>query len=234
MLVTAEGFTLRAIAHGDRSTILKAWTRHGGARSYVVRTGAKGPHAALQPLARIEIIADEKPDRELHIARTVRVRQPFTRIPFDPVRGTVALFAQELLVRVLRGESADEELHAVVEEAIEAIDSAPDLRWLPHLLMLRLCGPLGFMPEPPDQGCDHFDLREGRFVPGGPRHGHLLAPPLSNVLADLMHAQAWSGPSAIPATQRRDLLDHLLLYYRLHIEGLGEMRSPAVLHAVLG
>ncbi|MBK7944682.1 MAG: recombination protein O N-terminal domain-containing protein [Flavobacteriales bacterium] len=234
MLVTAEGFTLLAIAHGDRSTILKAWTRHGGARSYVVRIGAKGPHSALQPLARIEIIADERPDRELHAARSVRVRQPFLRIPYDPVRGAVALFAQELLVRVLRGESADEELHAVVEEAIEAIDSAPDLRWLPHLLLLRLCGPLGFRPEVPEPGNDHFDLHEGRFVTGGARHGNLLAPPLSTTLSQLLNAQHWSGPAGISATQRGDLLDHLLLYYRLHIDGLGEMRSPAVLHAALG
>ena len=36
----------------------------------------------------------------------------------------------------------------------------------------------------------------------------------------------------MPASERRDLLDHLLLYYRMHLEGLGELRSPAVLHQV--
>ena len=32
---------------------------------------------------------------------------------------------------------------------------------------------------------------------------------------------------------RRALLDDLLIYYRLHVEGFGELRSPAVLHALL-
>jgi hypothetical protein len=39
---------------------------------------------------------------------------------------------------------------------------------------------------------------------------------------------------AIPPTQRRALLDQLLLYYRLHVEGLGELASPEVLRQVWG
>jgi len=37
----------------------------------------------------------------------------------------------------------------------------------------------------------------------------------------------------LPGDLRRRLLDQLLLYYRFHVEGLGELRSPAVLHQVL-
>ncbi|MBK8225761.1 MAG: recombination protein O N-terminal domain-containing protein [Flavobacteriales bacterium] len=235
MLITAEAIVLRAIAHGDRSVVLKAWTRHAGARSYLVRLGAKGQQAALQPLSRIEVIADERPDRELHSARSVRVTRPFLRIAFDPVRGAVALFAQELFYRVLRAESADEELHEAVEEIIEAIDSQGDPRWLPHQALMRLSGPLGFRPELPDAGLDHFDLQEGRFVPAGARHGHLLAPPLSTALSELIRTELNAAPAIVATSaQRNELLDHLLLYYRLHLEAMGAMRSPAVLRAVLG
>jgi len=235
MLITAEAIVLRAIAHGDRSVVLKSWTRHAGARSYLVRVGAKGQQAALQPLSRIEIIADERPDRELHPARSVRVTRPFLRIPFDPIRGAVALFVQELFYRVLRAESADEELHEAVEEIIEAIDSQDDLRWLPHQVLVRLSGPMGFRPELPEEGVDHFDLQEGRFVPAGVRHDHLLAPPLSTALSELIRAEFNAAPAIVATSaQRKELLDRLLLYYRLHLEAMGVMRSPAVLHAVLG
>lgn len=234
MLITAEAIALRAIAHGDRSVVLKAWTRHAGARSYMVRLGAKGQQAALQPLSRIEVVADERPDRDLLVARSVRVSRPFLRIPFDPVRGAVALFAQELLYRVLRTESADHELNSAVEEAIEAIDSRDDLRWLPHQLLLVLSGPLGFRPEPPDHGSSYFDLHEGRFVPAGVRHDHLLAPPLSTALAALIRTGIHDSPAIqVTPAQRNELLDRLLLYYRLHLEAMGTMRSPAVLQAVL-
>lgn len=235
MLVTTEAIALRAIAHGDRSVVLKAWTRHAGARSYLVRTGARAHAAALQPLSRVEIVADERPDHDMYAARSLRVSRPFVRIPFEPVRGAVALFAQELLYRVLRAESADDELHAAVEEVVEAIDTAPDLRWLPHVILVRLAAPLGFVPEPPEPGTDHFDLQEGRFVGAGARHGHLLAPPLSTALGALLETPLGAAPAiALSSAQRRALLDHLLLYYRVHLEAMGDMRSPAVLHAVLG
>jgi len=229
MLITAEAIALRAIAHGDRSVVLKAWSRHAGARSYLVRLGPRATPAVLQPLARIEIVADERADRNLCTARELRVRKPFLRIPFEPVRGAIALFAQELLLRVLRAESADEELHVAAEAAVESIDSDADLRFIPHRILLRLAVPLGFGPEPPQHGEDHFDLEEGRFVSTAARHGHLLAPPLSTALAELLKG----GAVTLTSAQRRELLDHLLLYYRLHVDGMGGMRSPEVLHAVL-
>lgn len=235
MLITADAIVLRVTPHGDKSAVLRAWTRHAGARSYLVRISPKGQQAALQPLSRIEVVADERPDRELHTARSVRLSRPFTRIPFDPVRGAVALFAQELLYRVLRAESADDELTGTVEQAVDAIDTRDDLRWLPHQLLVALSGPLGFLPEPPAAGHDHFDPQEGRFVAPGAKHGHLLAPPLSTMLAQLLKAQMHFAPVIVATSaQRTELLDRLLLYYRLHLESMGPMRSPAVLQSVLG
>lgn len=227
---------LRAIPHGDRLLVLKAWTVHAGACSYLVRAGGKrgAASAALLPLSRIELVAEERPNRELAHAKEIRVEEPYERLHADPIRAAVALFMQELLCRVLRAESADHELDASVRLALHALDTSPHLRWLPHLVLLQLSGPLGFRPEPPDAGSDHFDLEEGRFTPSGQRHGNLLAPPLSTALARLLDHLPGEDPGiALSPAQRRQLLDHLLLYYRLHLEGVGELRSPEVLHAVL-
>ena len=62
-----------------------------------------------------------------------------------------------------------------------------------------------------------------------------MGPPLSDHLAAMLSV-GFDRMEAlnIPAGQRRGLLDHLLLYFRMHIEGLGELRSPSVLHEVLG
>ncbi|MFN3874811.1 MAG: DNA repair protein RecO [Flavobacteriales bacterium] len=230
MLVTTKAIGLRAIAHGDRTVVLKAWTAHAGAMGFVVRLSKGGAaRAALQPLARIEVVADVRPDRELHPVRELRVDEPYSRIPFDPVRGALLLFAQELFGKVLRAEGPDAELDAAARAALHAIDADERLAWMPQRLLIGLSGPLGFRPEPPREGEDHFDLEEGRFVPRGARHGHLLAPPLSGLLAGLL----LGNEPVAPAHQRRALLDHLLLYYRLHIEGMDELRSPAMLHEVL-
>lgn len=236
MLHTARAIVLKTVRHGDHTLVLKAWTNHAGVRAYMVRVGSKRgvPMAALQPLNRIELVAEERSDGELHYVRELRVEQPYLRIHQDPVRAALALFTQEVLYRVLRAESAEPALDTFVREALEAIDAAEDLRCFPLVFLLQLSGHLGFFPGEPAPNADHFDLQEGCFVPAGALHGHTMAPPLSLAFAHLLDADLRSMHGLdIPAAQRRDLLDHLLLYFRLHVDGLGELRSPAVLHVTL-
>ncbi|MBK8614154.1 MAG: DNA repair protein RecO [Flavobacteriales bacterium] len=236
MLQTTRAIVLRTIRHGDRGLVLKAFTESFGLRSYMVRTGGKGPSrmAALQALSRVELVVTETADRDLHQLREVRVERPYTNLSMDPVRGTVALFVQELLVRVLREESADPALFEFLQEALESLDTAEDLSHFPLLFLVELSRHLGIDPEPPVDEADHFDLREGRFVEASHAHGHVIGPPQSHALAELLRAGPDAHALRIPGPVRRLLLDQLLLYYRMHLEGLGELRSPAVLHQVLG
>ncbi|MCC7503441.1 MAG: DNA repair protein RecO [Flavobacteriales bacterium] len=236
MLQTTRAIVLRTIRHGDRGLVLKAFTESSGLRSYMVRTGGKGPSrmAALQALSRVELVVTESADRDLHQLREVRVERPYTNLPVDPLRGTVALFVQELLVRVLREESADPALFDFLQEALESLDTADDLSHFPLLFLVELSRHLGIDPEAPVDGADHFDLREGRFVEASRAHGHVIGPPQSLALAELLRAGPDAHSLRIPGPVRRLLLDQLLLYYRMHLEGLGELRSPAVLHQVLG
>lgn len=237
MLVTTRAIVLKTIRHGDRTVVLKAWTQRSGLRSLVLRTGGKRgvSNAALQPLNRLEVVMDEHPERDLHTVRELRVERPYTQVSLDPVRATLALFVQEVLYRVLREEAADEDMQAFLDEVLEAMDTAVDVRHFPLVFLVMLAEQLGFRPEPPQPGEDRFDLREGYFLAGAAPHGHTLGPPLSLALAQLLeHDLHTMAQLTIPAPQRRELLDHLLLYFRMHREGLGELRSPAVLHQVLG
>ncbi len=236
MLQTAHAIVLKTIRHGDHTVILKAWTTHAGVRSYMVRVGSKRgiSAAALQPLNRVEIVAEERADADLHTVRELRVERPYRSLHREPVRAATALFVQEVLYRVLRAESTDQGLDIFLREALETIDTAPDLRCFPIVFLVQLSGHLGFFPEPPAEGHDHFDLQEGCFFPAGVPHGHTMAPPLSLAFSQLLDIDLGSlSQATIAATQRRELLDHLLLYFRLHVDGLGELRSPAVLHDTL-
>jgi DNA repair protein RecO (recombination protein O) len=236
MLHTTEAIVLKTIRHGDRSVVMKCFTASHGMRSYVARisrTKSQGM-AMFQPLNRLELVATEDPEKDLNNVREMRVARPYTRIPFDPVRGTLALFVQEVLYKILRGESSDPHLFEFVQHALEVMDTAPDVRNFPLVFLIRLSGHLGFLPEPPLDGEDHFDLKEGGFIHGSAPHGHAMGPPLSTALALLLDARLDDPtPVRIPLEHRRQLLERLLLYYRLHLEGMGELRSPAVLYQVL-
>lgn len=237
MLHTTRAIVLKTIRHGDSTVVLRALTEVSGVRSFLIRVGRKGgaTQAALQPLNRLELVAQEAPERDLLTVRELRVAEPYERLPFDAVRGTLALFVQEVLHRTLRGEAPDAELFAFVRGVLHAMDNVPDVRNFPLVFLLRYSEQLGFLPSPPMEGEDHFDLMEGEFIAGAARHGHTMGPPLSLHLAALLTVDlATMDRVSIAAAQRRELLDHLLLYFRMHVEGLGELRSPAVLHQVLG
>jgi DNA repair protein RecO (recombination protein O) len=238
MLQTTSAVVLRTVRHTDKSLVLRAYTERSGLRSYMVRTVAKGGDklAALQPLSRIELVVPEAGEQEMPTVRELRIERPYTRVVAEPVRGVLLLFAQEVFNRTLREESADDRLYAFVQEALEEIDRGTDIAHQPVRLLVGLARHLGFSPEAPSQGEDRFDLREGCFFRGQPPHEFCMDPLVSSLFATLVAAEAGVDAPPQPGASlavRRRLLEDLLLYYRFHVDGFGQLRSLDVLRSVL-
>lgn len=235
MLHTTRAVVLRTFEHGDNTMVLKAYTELFGTRSYIVRISKRGSAkpALLQPLGRLELVVSESAERDLHTVREVRMDKAYVRIAAEPARGLLLLFAQEVFNRTLKEESPDPDLFDLVQRTLEEIDTGDNLAQLPLLLLVQTAGHLGFLPEPPGPGEDRFDLREGRFFSGVPPHGFYMDLNCSVAFAELLR----SGPAAadvrFPPGLRKRLLEQLLDYFRLHVEGFGQLRSPTILHALL-
>jgi len=235
MLQTTRAVALRTFRHGDNSTVLKAYTERFGARTYLARTSKRGGvrPSHIRPLDRLELVVTEDGEREMHAIREVRLWKPYVGIPQEPARGLVLLFAQEVFYRTLREESPDAPLFHFVLDSLEAIDTGEHLAQLPLLLLVRLARHLGFLPEPPLPREDRFDLREGQFFTGPPPHGLCMEPPQALALANLLQAEAEGSVLTAAPGLRKVLLDDLLTYFSLHVEGFGQLRSPGVLHELL-
>jgi DNA repair protein RecO (recombination protein O) len=239
MLQTTKAVVLRTVRHADKSTVLRAYTERFGLRSYMVRTGTKGASrlAALQPLSRVELVVPEAGEHDLRTVRDLRIDRPYTRLQQEPMRGVLMLFAQEVLNRALREESADAQLYAFVQDTLEAMDTGADMAHQPLLLLVGLSKHLGFFPEAPEEGEHRFDLREGYFFRGDAPHEFCMEPAQADLFAELIgrveEPDGTAAPLRASAQVRRRLLDDLLIYYRLHVEGFGELRSLEVLRAVL-
>ncbi len=234
MLHTTRAVVLRTIKHGDHTTVLKAYTEAFGARSYMVRVDKSASrNAALQPLARLELVVTETNEREMHAVRELRVDHPYSSLHIDHARGALALFTQEVFYRSLREETADPALFAFVQRSLEAMDKGDDIAHFPLVLLINLAKHLGFSPEPPAPDEDRFDMQEGCFFRGIPQHGQCMEPAQSAAFASLLKADFLIGVPPMSTALRRDLLDLLLVYFRLHVEGFGELRSLEVLQQVL-
>lgn len=239
MLQTTRAVVLRTTKHTDKSIVLRAYTERFGLRAYMIRTGSKGRSslAALQPLSRIELVVTEVGDHDLRTARDIRIEKAYTRVQQEPLRGVLLLFAQEVFDRTLREESADAQLYRFIEGALDALDTSEDVVHQPLMLLTGLCKHLGFFPEAPSSGEDRFDLREGYFFRGEPPHELCMEPEQALLFAQVLQGIGPGGMTRSTLVSRgrprKRLLDDLLVYYRLHVDGFGELRSVDVLRAVL-
>jgi DNA repair protein RecO (recombination protein O) len=80
---------------------------------------------------------------------------------------------------------------------------------------------------------DHFDLREGRFTKLLPSHPDYLNRELGLKLYMLCTSQAGElAAMNIDKNLRNELLNAILLYYQIHLSGLGSIKSAEILQEV--
>lgn len=233
MLSTTRAVILRTVKHSDHGVVAHVYTELFGKRSCMVRAGGRNRdrQAALLPLSRVELVVVDPGEGDLLSVREMRIDRPYQRLHTEPLRGALALFTQEVLYRALRADTADDELFAFVQDALEELDSGEGTALFPHHLLIGLAHQLGFLPQIPSDRPDGFDMRDGCYFKGAPAHDLCMDADQTTAMISLMS----EGDGATPpsSTLRRTLLERMLLFYRLHIEGFGELRSLPVLQQVL-
>ena len=134
--------------------------------------------------------------------------------------------------KAIKEEEPNEKLYLFIEQSFIKLDESIPLDSNFHLkFLLQLTQFLGFPPSssPTDSG-KYFDLMEGVFTKEEPHHPHYLSPVLAQKLGELFNEDE---QMKITASERKGLLDGLLLYYELHLQDFNKVKSHKVLHEVL-
>ncbi len=152
------------------------------------------------------------------------------------VKSSLVMFLNEILYRSIRQQSADEVLFEFLFHAIEILDRMEEGVVNFHLyFLLRLTRFLGFFPDLTQAaGSSYFDLTSGSFTTQIPPYTSIIEQPLAGLWKDLLQSN-FSNLHRIQMTtaERRVILSKILEYYRLHIEGFGQIKSHFVLEEVL-
>jgi DNA repair protein RecO (recombination protein O) len=239
MIEKTLGIVLKQIKYGETSLIAHLYTRRWGRISIMVpaaRTSSKNRKAHLfQPLTILELEVYYKAHRDLQKIKEVRNHSPLMHLTGDPVKSAIGLFLAEILSRALREEESNEELFDFLQSHIQFLDLADQGIANFHIyFLLRLSRHLGFNPGVPPARSDlWFDLTTGGFTTAPPLHGSFLTPELTALMIRFLEVQA-SGLTSIVIDRRRrvELLEGILRYYYLHLEGLGEIKSHTVLQGL--
>jgi DNA repair protein RecO (recombination protein O) len=239
MLHRTDGIILHTIKYSESSIIAKIYTSEFGLQSYLisgVRTKkSKHKSALLQPLSLVDLIVSNSGKGGLQRITEINLLQPYTEIPYNIVKRSIAIFLNEILYKVLREEHPDADMFEYLKNALLILDLKQESCSNFHIyFMTQLSRYLGFAPqEDLEQEPAFFDLQEGRFLHAIPSHSHYLNEVNSQLFTQFIRT-GFEKFHLIKTDrlQRKELLHALILYYKLHITSFGEIKSLSILEEI--
>ncbi|MDB5140135.1 MAG: repair protein RecO [Mucilaginibacter sp.] len=241
MLHKTRGIVFKTTDFGENSIIVQVFTEKFGLQSYMVN-GAKKPKAKigrnmLQPLHLLDMVVYHKNTGNVQRIKELKNSPQLLTIPYDIIKSSIALFLNEVLFKAVKQQGEDENLFDFVFSTIEWMDHQSEGLANFHLLFLtQLTRYLGFYPDRYLVGnAEYFDMKNGVFCQYKPDSFSYLSPPHTQNFAVLLQCSFENMPLLkLSNDERRYLIQKLLEYYALHIEGFGSIRSHEVLEEVLG
>jgi DNA repair protein RecO (recombination protein O) len=157
-------------------------------------------------------------------------------MPYDVVRSSVGLFIAEVTMKSIRETEPNPALFEFLFETFVKLDDPTIPVTHFHLFFLRrFSGYLGFMPGGDEfEEMEFFDLKEGVFMVQEPVHRLYAQGTEVSLMQTLMQAE-WFDLTEIKShsSERKKLLEHLINYYKYHIDGMGDIHAHHILAEVL-
>jgi DNA repair protein RecO (recombination protein O) len=239
-----KGIVLRTVRYGETSIIASIFTELFGLQSYLINgvrvTSKKGTGKAnmLQPGAILDMVVYHNDLKNLQRVKEFKWGYVYDNIFFNVFRNSIALFMVELLQRSIKQPEPNPALFDFVEDSFTHLDKAGDSAAANFALYfaINLSRFYGFMiADRYSEKNNILDLMEGRFVSDKPDHPYFLENEFSSVVSDLLKVMQPGELGQLKLNQdtRRVLLHAFEMFYALHIQDFGKMKTLPVLEAVL-
>ncbi len=240
MLHQTSGIILHTTNYSDTSLIVKVYTAKFGLQSYMINgtrsKKSKTKASLFQPMSIVEIVVSNSEKTSLQRISEINIQFPYSDIPYNIIKSSIAIFLNEILFRSLKEEHSDEDLFLYIKNSLLILDLKTDSCSNFHLcFLIQLSRFLGFYPQgnfSEKNSC--FDLSDGRYISHLPSHNNYLKPDIAFLLNELMNSNfEHIQELKIDNTQRKILLQSIILFYQFHISSFGELKSLDVLEQVI-
>lgn len=237
---TIEGVVLQSLRYGDTSLIVRVFTRNFGLKSYMVKgafnRNAKNRAALFQSLNLIEYVEVGRPNKStLGYMRDVHLSTVYQNIPATMNKRAILMFVSELLSKTITEQEQNVALYDFIVQSLKWLDLVEcDYANFPLFFTLELSRHLGFYPKANHETGFYFDMMEGSFARDYPLHPYYFDAESATLLAQFLGAGInESCRQPLRVSQRRDLLDGLIVFMRLHAPVMKDFHSHEVLKSVL-
>ena len=237
MQITSKAIVLSSLKYGDTSLIVKAFTASDGLKTYLLKgvlasRKSRIKAAYFQPLTQLELVATHRNQGTLESLKEVRVSYHYNSLHVHHVKKAIALFLAEVLANSIHEEERNTGLYEYLEASLQWLDSHEKVANFHILFLLELSKFLGFYPDTTRIEDSYFDLNEGGFTNTLPLGAAIAGNDLSNFRAFLGINFDEVDSIRLGQNSRSSLLQALLLYFEIHLQGFRKPRSLAILNEV--
>jgi len=233
MLVKTKAIVIRSVRYQDKSLIVKCFTLYNGLKSYFVRNAFSSSKSSVkksayfQHLTILEIETNHKNKNTLEYLSNIKPLV-YKSIPSDLIKSSIVLFLAEILNFSIREEEKNEDLFLFLETALLWLDTNKITTNFHLNVLLELTKFLGFYPR--ISNGDFFDISQGVFTHFPSQN--FINKEESALLKICLNQKIDSSENPFSTTQRRRLLEIILLYYSKHIESFRKPKSLDVFKEV--
>ncbi|HXS35918.1 MAG TPA: DNA repair protein RecO [Flavipsychrobacter sp.] len=243
MLQTTKGIVLRSVKYGDTSLVSTIFTRIYGVQTYMVKgvrtSKAKSNRAGLlQPATLLDMVVYQRPQHNMQHIREFQLAHIYQSLQQEVVKNSIALFSVELLLRLLPEQAPLSDLFDFAFDYFCMLDEMPveDVANFPLYFVLQCGRLLGYeLKGSYTANTPHLDLHEGGFSSQAPVVTPFVNDTDAKALAQLLRINAVSELKAVDmnSTMRYRLLDWYIAFLHQYTQHLGNIKSLAVLQAIL-
>ena len=228
-----HGILLKKINYSETSLILHFFTLEKGFQAYLFQGGKKKKGNILQPLSIAEISTYQRPESDLGKISSIAPDFIPQSIPYHPLKSGLAFFMTEILEQALRSSDEDKPMFNMITQEIHWLDDSDAITNYPIWFSLKLAEQLGFGIQEMQKDGRVFDLQAGTISNQTP-DGHAFE---NDEAVIVLRGLLKMGKSQmlgehIHKTIRMKIIDHLISYYRWHIEGFKPPKSLQVMKTI--
>jgi len=219
-----SGIVISYIRYKDTSIIVRIFTRELGLRSYIVNgirnSSSKTKIGLFQPLTLLDLVVYDKEGVQLNRITEAKILMPFSLIPFDVHRSSVAMFISEIISKSLHENYQNQGFFDFLYHAVVYLDDpSSELSVFPIVFLNEASKFLGFAPQ---NAASFFQEVKHQWIHDSERVETFKA-------MDYLMSQGFESKEKIPAHLRRKILDYFIHFYAQHLEIPTEMKSIKVI-----
>jgi DNA repair protein RecO (recombination protein O) len=243
MLQKTNGIVLRSIKYGETSLVSTIFTALHGVQTYMVQ-GVRNAKAKnnrtgfFQPATLLELVVYQRAQQNMQRIREYQPAYIYTSMQEEIVKNSIVLFSAELLLRLLPEHAPMPELFDFTYDYFVQLDKmdVTAVANFPLYFIIQCSRFLGYdVKGNYSDETPHLNLQEGGFTIHAPMLTPFVNDEDAKVLSRFLELNELAELKSVEinAAIRFRLLDWYMAFLQRHTQHMGNIKSLAVLQAIL-